>query len=130
MPCEASYASPRDLMERALGSQYGIRVRFSNRAQAQAMKNRCQSVISIDRKQSKKIWNPDDPAWNKSAYDGLTFLLRQEWELIGAGPEAWNQEWTWLYINPEHCPNTGLVIEELGPGGGGEQGNLEQSVDI
>lgn len=129
MPCEASYASPRDLMERALGSQYGIRVRFSNRAQAQAMKNRCQSVISIDRKQSKKIWNPDDPAWNKSAYDGLTFLLRQEWELIGAGPEAWNQEWTWLYINPEHCPNTGLVIEELGPGGG-EQGDLEQSVDI
>lgn len=111
---DSSYASPRDLMERALGSKNGIRVRFKDRAQAQSMKNRCTSVISLDRKKSRKIFQPDEPGYGTCPYDQLTFWILEEWALIGAGPEAFKHPWTWLYINSSWNPNNGLVIEELG----------------
>ena len=98
------YASPRDLMEQALGSERGIRVLFENEAQAVSMRNRCASVKTIERKESKKIWSPTDVGYNTCSYDSLTFFIKRKGEDTAE---------CWLYINPQHCPNEGRVVELL-----------------
>ena len=112
-----AYNSPRDLMEQALDSEKGIRVRFTDRASAQSMKNRMATVVTMERKRNRRCYTPDDPLYGSSQYDGLSIYIVDSWAANGV-PEGspipeWTHPWVWLYICPEHSPNTGRVVEKL-----------------
>lgn len=114
---ENAYNSPRDLMEQALSSPRGIRVRFPNRPAAQSMKNRMATVVTMERKRNTKIYEPDSPLYGKSQYETLSTYIIDSWDDPSApkdktSPE-WMYPWVWLYICPEHSPNTGRVVELL-----------------
>lgn len=119
---DSAYNSPRDLMEQALGSERGIRVRFVDRASAQSMKNRMATVVTQARKMSRRLRSPDEPGYGTSPYDGLSIYIVDSWAAPGVpeGQEAkdanlleWTHPWVWLYICPEYAPNTGRVVETL-----------------
>lgn len=114
---DSAYNSPRDLMEQALGSEKGIRVRFVDRASAQSMKNRMATVVTQARKMSRRLQSPDEPGYGTSPYDGLSIYIVDSWAAPGVEegkpiPE-WTHPWVWLYICPEYAPNTGRVVETL-----------------
>ena len=112
--------APRDLLERALSSLKGIRVWFSSQADAVSMRNRMASVKTEDRKKSTKLYGPENPLYNRSAYDDLAIVLKpgelsvgEEIQyLLGLAPEE-ALAGVWMYILPEGQSDRGFIIEDL-----------------
>ena len=112
--------APRDLLERALSSLKGIRVWFSSQADAVSMRNRMASVKTEDRKKSTKLYGPENPLYNRSAYDDLAIVLKagelsvgeEIQHLLGLAPEE-ALAGVWMYILPSGQSDRGFIIEDL-----------------
>lgn len=121
-----TYAGPRAILERAIGSTSGIRVWFATRAEAVACQNRMSTVKTNLRKR-----NPDDP--QLQAFDSVILRIvpadfADVWALALqlsavknpedpafndiALPDTLPSGW-WLYITPYDGGAQGYLIEEL-----------------
>lgn len=65
-------ADARGFLERACASANGSKITFASKSQAYAFKQRCFNVRATDKRQSRKIYQPEEPGHNASPYDGVT----------------------------------------------------------
>lgn len=112
--------SPRDLLEKALASERGVRIWFGSQAEAVSMRNRMATVKTEERKKSTKIYDLDSPLYNTSSYDSLAVIIKPG--ILSVGEEVKKlfslspQEalsGVWLYILPQGESEQGFIVEEL-----------------
>ena len=108
-----TFTTPRDLLERALNSERGIRIWFDSQKSAQSMSNRIATVKSEDRKKSTKVYSLGDPLYNTSLYDGVAVYTQPVEVFQGEKPEGYPTSGVWLYLCPAECASQGLFVEEL-----------------
>jgi len=112
--------SPRDLLEKALSSERGIRVWFGSQAEAVSMRNRMATVKTEDRKKSTKIYPIDSPLYNASVYDSLAVIIKpgilsigdEVKKLFSVSPQE-ALSGVWLYVLPQGASDGGFIVEEL-----------------
>lgn len=104
---------PRDLLERALNSEKGIRIWFDSKESAQSMINRMSTIKSEERKRSCKIYDFSNPLYNTSSYDGVATYIQPVEVHKDPVPEGYPQSGVWLYICPELEASKGYFVEEL-----------------
>lgn len=66
-----SYLDIRAALDRALESEKGVRLRFTDEKAAITFKGRWHTLRYLDRKENKKIYPEDHPLWGRSVYDVL-----------------------------------------------------------
>lgn len=111
----STFSAPKDLLERALMSKNGIRIWFATKPDAIAMRNRINTVKSLERKLNCKLYDIESPLFNTSTYDGVACHIQPvEVYTPDFAPKP-GQPTTgfWLYLNPETCASAGFYIEEL-----------------
>lgn len=112
--------SPRDLLEKALASERGVRIWFGSQSEAVSMRNRMATVKTEERKKSTKIYDLDSPLYNTSAYDSLAVIIKpgilsvgeEVKKLFSLSPEE-ALSGVWLYILPQGESEQGFIVEEL-----------------
>jgi hypothetical protein len=74
-----SYPDIRQVMDRAIDSEKGVRLKFDTVKSAQTFVFRCNTFRSLDRKENKKIY-PDEThsLHGRSIYDTLQVKRREE----------------------------------------------------
>ena len=92
-----SYADCFDLLDQALASNLGIRNRCDGPGDANQLRGRLHYARNLHRKESREIYEPDDPNYDISVYDPLVVKIRE-------ADGAW-----WVYI--EHRRVAGEVQE-------------------
>lgn len=92
-----AYLDCHRAMSAALDDSRGRRYRFPTKAKADYFNMRCNQLRLIDRRESKRIHEPDTPGWGCSEFDKLTIRKPREDDEGG---------W-WIYI--EHV---GLDVGE------------------
>lgn len=88
------------ILDRAIESPLGIRVKFADRGAAFRFRTRLHYARNIDRKDNKANFDPDHPMFGRSIYDSVTVK-----DPVKEGPIYW------LYIHKLDGEN--LEIEEL-----------------
>lgn len=106
-------SAPRDLLERALNSEKGIRIWFETEAKAHNMSNRLRTVKTEDRKKSIKIYSPGDEFYNTSVYDGVAIYTQPVQIHKDPVPDGYPTEGVWLYLCPDFAAAEGYFIENL-----------------
>ena len=74
----AAYGDCIDLYERAKVDPVGIRAFVGKRTDAERLRYRMQMARRLVRDESKRMYDRTDPGWNKSEFDDLILLLRQD----------------------------------------------------
>lgn len=97
-----SYADIRGVMDQALASEKGVRVRCDSLGQAYNLRQRFYSYRLMDRKENAKIYQPGDPLYNTSAYDKIIVLPE--------GDSAGNY---WLRLEVSTAERLEARVEEL-----------------
>lgn len=64
-----------DYFARALAAKRGLSITFGSKADATAFRHRMNSYRSRIRKNSKGIYPPADPLYDRTPYDGLTLSI-------------------------------------------------------
>ena len=93
-----AYPDCIDMFERALADQKGIRVRFDAYADANNFQMRMHQLRKLLRDESRRMYERDEPAYDKSEFDGL----------IVRTPRADTEGGWWVYIQPH-----GIVITDV-----------------
>lgn len=96
-----AYDREFEALERAANDPIGIRLKFTSSSRAQLFMFRIHQARALERANSKKIYEKDDPRWGKSAYGSL--VCRRP-------IQDTNGDW-WVYL--EHGGGDVLAIEEL-----------------
>ena len=74
-----SYPDIRQLMDRALDSEKGVRLKFDTVKSAMMFVWRCNAFRSLDRKENKKIYKEETHSLHgRSIYDTLQVKRREE----------------------------------------------------
>ena len=68
----------RLLLNRAVDSEVGIRVRCDTSGKAQSLRQRCHTLIKKEREATMAIYEQGDPRYHASAFDILTFWREDE----------------------------------------------------
>jgi hypothetical protein len=68
-PCPSS--DVRDLLDQALATPRGLRVSFPTPEAANAIRMRIYALRKHDSSESRKIYPPDHPTYNRTPYDSL-----------------------------------------------------------
>jgi hypothetical protein len=71
-----SYADCKDLCDRALASERGIKFRTSDEKAANRFMQRLNQHRRLDRNNNRRIFTEADPLYGRSAYDNLEFRAR------------------------------------------------------
>lgn len=79
-----SYEDCRQIFERALAAERGIRITRKDKGSAVQLRHRMNAYRSAMRKESLKIYKEGDPGWNKSPYDHL--VLKVEDNILTVTP--------------------------------------------
>lgn len=66
-----AYPDIAEVFEKALASPKGILLTFENANAVTTFCGRAHNYRYLDRKESKKIYDPEHPSWGRSAYDPL-----------------------------------------------------------
>jgi hypothetical protein len=61
----------------ALADARGIRIPFDTHAQAKHYQMRMHNARAVDRRDSKRIYKPDDHMYGQSIYDTLQVIIRE-----------------------------------------------------
>lgn len=90
----AAYEDCYDHYERARESERGIRIFFQKEKDARHFQFRMHQARSIERRESRQVYDKIDPRWNKSINDRYRVAVRQAAEGDGwwVYIEVWNQE--------------------------------------
>jgi len=70
-----SYEDIRQLFDKALTAERGLRVKLAKEGAAHNLRQRMSYYRQLDRRENKKIYQPDDPMWGRSAYDALILKI-------------------------------------------------------
>lgn len=73
-----SYADVREVFDRALAAEKGIRIKQASAGAAVSFRQRLYSFRKRDREESRKIYPPEHPHHNASAYDELVAVIEPE----------------------------------------------------
>lgn len=74
MPVSSSPLAHRDIraaMDRALAGGRGVRIACSSLGEAYNLRQRFYTTRKHDRDQSRQIYEPDDPGYDRTPYDAL-----------------------------------------------------------
>ena len=74
----AAYGDCFELFERAKADSIGIRAFVGKKTAAERLRYRMQMARRLARDESKRLYDRDSPQWNKSEFDDLILLLRQD----------------------------------------------------
>lgn len=80
-----AYRDIEEIFERAIANGKGIRIKCPTPGAAKSIQVRAYKYRTIDRKENKKIFGPDDPLHGRSAYDCLLLSvkrIKEQWYLI------------------------------------------------
>lgn len=67
----ASFEDVRDLLDRALASERGIKTNARTNGEAIHLRQRCYRFRVLDRQNNEKLYEPGHPQHATSPYDGL-----------------------------------------------------------
>lgn len=68
-------ADVREILIRATESEKGVRIRLKTKAEAMLLQRRLNTERVRDRKQSEKMFTPDDPSYGTSDFDAYSFRI-------------------------------------------------------
>lgn len=68
----------RAFLQQAFEAPSGARILFEDKGSATHFMMRCNNVRALDRKNNKKIYTSENPMFNASIFDGLSFRV-VEW---------------------------------------------------
>jgi hypothetical protein len=71
-----SYADCKDLCDRALASERGIKFQAKDSKAANRYMQRLNQHRRLDRNNNRRVFTEDDPLYGRSAYDNLEFRAR------------------------------------------------------
>lgn len=113
-----AYPSERNMLESALDSARGIRVRYPTAGSAWNALQRFRAVRSNDRVQSFKLFNASHPMYGRSIFESLSIYQGDAGgNLAGTGKAATaDPAMVWVYIvpiRPGDTPTSGVAIETL-----------------
>lgn len=76
----AAYAREQELFQKALVSEKPFKVRpeAGGKGMLVNLRQRCYALRILDRKQSSRIYEKDDPRWAKSHYDKVVISLLED----------------------------------------------------
>ncbi len=83
----AAYGDCFEVFERAKANPRGVRVHMGPKNSAERMRYRMQMARRLARDESRRMYDRTAPQWNKSEFDDLILLLRQDED----------GEW-WVYV--------------------------------
>jgi hypothetical protein len=89
----AAYTDCYDHFERAQQSEKGIRIFVDDFKSASYLRSRLNQARAIERRQSRRVYPPDDPKYNRSENDKfrVTMLPSAEGDGYWVYIELWNQ---------------------------------------
>jgi len=90
-----------DYFEKALGDPAGIRVKFNSREEAYTFQIRMNYARTLQRRDSRRLYEPKDPRWGTSEFD----------HLVVRSPREDSEGMWWIYI--EHQGRNVLAVESL-----------------
>ena len=70
-----SYQDVRELLDRALLADRGVRIKLSKVGSAHNLRQRMSYYRRLDRAENRKIYKEGDPLYDRSQYDVLIFRL-------------------------------------------------------
>lgn len=70
-----AWADIRAVMDRAVSSEKPLELKFANKKAANRFRLSCYSIRHNDRKASKRIYTRDEPEYDSSPYDELSFTF-------------------------------------------------------
>ncbi len=73
-----SYADVRELLDRALTSERGMRVRVNKPGAVHNLRQRMNYFRKLDRRENTKIYAESEPLHGRSQYDSLIFRAGQD----------------------------------------------------
>ena len=94
-----SYEVEFGLLDQALESKKGARVKVRSLDSGQHLRQRLHSARRVDRRDSTRLYDPDHPAHGQSAYDKLVCRIKKV-----------NAQW-WLYIEQRNAET--FEVEEI-----------------
>ena len=99
-----AFEDVRELLDRALATERGIRVRCKSRGAAVSLRARLNTYRAADRRANAKTYDFEHPMHSNSVYDRLQFRI----------PPQTAEDATYVYLEPRRAEALG-EIEELGP---------------
>lgn len=90
-----------EYLQRAMDAPHGIRVQFATEAEAMKFQLRCHQLRTLERKESMRIYQPEEPQYGRSDFDKL--VIRRP---IPDPDDLW-----WVYI--ETVDARVIAVEEL-----------------
>lgn len=72
-----SYQDVYDILDKATTDPRGIRLPFGSREEAVHFRMRVNAARSVDRRDNRSIYSPDDPMYGQSIYDKLVIRIRE-----------------------------------------------------
>lgn len=72
-----SYEDIRQLFDKALASERGLRIKLNKTGAAHNLRQRMSYYRQLDRRENKKIYQPDNPLWGRSQYDVLILKITE-----------------------------------------------------
>ena len=70
-----SYKDIREMLDRALQSERGLRVKLKTKGAGNNLRQRASYFRQLDRRENKKVYPEGDPMHGRSAYDVLILKL-------------------------------------------------------
>jgi hypothetical protein len=70
-----AYDDIKSLLDRALSSTKGVKTICASHGQAVRLRQRCNKFRAMDRRENRKIYEPDHPLHGRSSFDCLIFRL-------------------------------------------------------
>lgn len=97
-----SYADVRSIMDRALASEKGVRIKCDSLGHAFNLRQRFYSYRLMDRQENAKTYEPSDPLYNRSVYDKII-----------VSPEGDGDGNYWLRLEVSSAERLEARVEEL-----------------
>lgn len=104
MPPSTSPLAHRDIagaLDRALANGRGVRLRCEDYGMAVTLRQKAYTFRKIDKRESKRIYDSDNPLYNASPYDALVMTPREH-----------DGEW-YLYIEVSRAERLADIMEDL-----------------
>lgn len=106
------YPELRELLNQALESERGIKVRYPTLKQAEGVRFRMHTVIGDSRRESKTMFELEDERWGKSPYDGLATSLDRPYDKTSV--DALKPGYVIIEkVDPIFLTGLGIQVEEL-----------------
>ena len=82
-----AYEDCRNLFDAATEDSLGARLKFPTYTEALYFRNRMNQARSLEREESKRIYDKTSPAYGKTDYDAFVVRIREDTE-----------GWFWVYV--------------------------------